>query len=108
MASRSPAVSRDLARLGANVRSWRRIAGLTAALVAERAGVSRDTLRSIESGRSTSTENLFAVLRVIGISAPVIEATDPVKSEFGLQNFARASVERVRVPNLRPGTRAES
>jgi transcriptional regulator with XRE-family HTH domain len=108
VAATSPAVSRELARLGANVRSWRKIAGLTAEMAADRAGVSRDTLRAIETGRSASTENLLAVLRILGILAPVIEATDPINSEFGVQNLARASVERVRVPGRRPRTEEDS
>ncbi len=102
MASTSPDVSRELARLGVNARAWRKISGLTAEMTADRAGVSRDTLRAIETGRTTSTENLLAVLRVLGIHSAVIDATDPVNSEFGVRNLARASVDRVRVPRTAP------
>lgn len=97
MAAPSLMVTRELARLGGNVRAWRKIGGLTAELAAERAGVSRDTLRAIESGRSVSSENLLAVLRVVGILASVVDASDPVNSEFGVRNLGRASVQRVRM-----------
>jgi transcriptional regulator with XRE-family HTH domain len=54
------------------------------AQLAERAGISRDTLRSIEQGKGTaSTENLLRVLRVIGIVDRVIEAADPYQTDVG-------------------------
>ena len=54
--------------LGTHVSNWRKLNRLTAAQVAERAGISRDTLRAIEQGKGTvSTENLLRVLRIIGI-----------------------------------------
>jgi DNA-binding XRE family transcriptional regulator len=101
MAAASPAIARELTRLGANVRAWRKIVGLTAEMTAERAGVSRDTLRAIETGRSVSSENLMAVLRTVGILATVVDASDPINSDFGSRNLARAAVQRVRVPSAR-------
>lgn len=98
MASQSATLAREMERLGRNVRSWRKISGLTAHITAERAGVSRDTLRAIETGRSTSSENLLAVMRAVGILAAVVDASDPIASDFGSRNLARASVERVRIP----------
>lgn len=93
-----PGLSREMVRLGSNVRAWRKIIGLTADIVAERAGISRDTLRAIENGRSTSSENLFAALRAVGILSQVVDASDPLASDFGSRNFARTGVERVRIP----------
>lgn len=98
MAAPSPALDREMARLGENIRSWRKILGQTVQITAARAGVSRDTLRSIETGQSTSSENLLAVMRTVGILATVIDAADPVNSDFGSRNLARAAVERVRRP----------
>ena len=61
-------VVRGLRVLGTHVSNWRKLNRLTAAMVAERAGISRDTLRAIEQGKGTaSTENLLRVLRIIGI-----------------------------------------
>lgn len=98
MASKSAVLKREMERLGRNIKSWRKISGLTAHITAERAGVSRDTLRAIETGRSTSSENLLAVMRTVGILAAVVDAADPIASDFGSRNLARASVERVRIP----------
>ena len=96
MRSPSPVIDRELRRLGENVRNWRKISGLTAEMTAERSGVSRDTVRAIESGRPTSTENLFAVLRTLGILADVVNASDPINNDFGSRHLARTGVERVR------------
>ncbi|EPR75061.1 transcriptional regulator, XRE family [Leifsonia rubra CMS 76R] len=98
MAAQSAALDREMARLGRNIRSWRKISGLTAQIAAERAGVSRDTLRAIETGRSTSSENLLAIMRTVGILGPVVDASDPISSDFGSRNLARTNVERVRTP----------
>jgi len=83
-------------RLGSNLRAWRKINGLTAEMVAERARISRDTLRAIENGRSASSENLFAVMQVVGVLSPAVDATDPVNSDFGVRNLSLANVARVR------------
>jgi len=58
-----PAVERVLLALGENIRLARRRRGLSAALVAERAGMSRPTLRAIEQGASSVT--LAAVANVL-------------------------------------------
>ena len=97
----SPILNRAMTQLGRNIRNWRKINGLTAELTAERAGCSRDTLRAIESGRSTSTENLLGVLRVLGLLDAVVSATDPLTTDFGAQNFDRTGAERVRIPGER-------
>lgn len=98
VAATSMALDREMVRLGGNIRAWRKISGLTIKIAADRAGVSRDTLHAIETGRPVSSQNLLAVLRIVGILASVIDATDPVNSDFGARNIARASVERVRLP----------
>jgi transcriptional regulator with XRE-family HTH domain len=46
-------VRRALRVLGEHVSTWRKLNRLTAAQVAERANISRDTLRAIEQGRGT-------------------------------------------------------
>jgi transcriptional regulator with XRE-family HTH domain len=78
------AVSRTLRVLGAHASNWRKLQGLTAAQVAERAGISRDTLRAIEQGKGTaSTENLLRVLRVLGLLDQVVTAADPYQTDVG-------------------------
>ena len=90
-------VARALAELGGNVRTWRKLNGLTAALAAERAGISRQTLRDIEIGTGTvSTENLLRVLRVLGILPAIVAATDPLSTDVGRLRADQALPQRVR------------
>ena len=98
MSGRTPtAVARALADLGEHVRTWRKLNGLTAALAAERAGISRQTLRDIETGTGTvSAGNLMRVLRVLGILPAVIAATDPLNTDVGRLRADQALPQRVR------------
>ncbi|MFN0249768.1 MAG: helix-turn-helix domain-containing protein [Kofleriaceae bacterium] len=63
-----PAVARVLSELGDQVRLARQRRRLPAELVAERAGMSRPTLRALERGASTVTLGALAnVLHVLGL-----------------------------------------
>jgi len=98
VAGRTPTqVARALADLGENLRTWRKLNGLTAALAAERAGISRQTLRDIETGTGTvNSENLVRVLRVLGILPAVVAATDPLSTDIGRLRADQALPQRVR------------
>jgi transcriptional regulator with XRE-family HTH domain len=90
-------VARSLRLLGEHVSNWRKLNRLTAAQIAERAGISRDTLRAIEQGKGTaSTENLFRVLRTIGIMDSVVKAADPYESDVGRLRMDEILPRRVR------------
>jgi transcriptional regulator with XRE-family HTH domain len=91
------AVSRALRALGTHVANWRKLQRLTAAQVAERAGISRDTLRAIEQGRGTaSTENLLRVLRILGILDGMVAAADPYQTDVGRLRAEEILPKRVR------------
>src|SRR5580700_5554489 len=91
------AVNRALRALGTHVANWRKLQRLTAAQVAERAGISRDTLRAIEQGKGTaSTENLFRVLRIVGILDNVVAAADPYQTDVGRLRADEILPRRVR------------
>jgi transcriptional regulator with XRE-family HTH domain len=91
------AVERGLRVLGEHVSTWRKLQRLTAAQVADRAGISRDTLRTIEHGTGrASTENLLRVLRVLGILDPVIAASDPYQTDVGKLRADEILPKRVR------------
>ena len=63
-----PRVATTLEDLGRNVRDWRKIHGLTAELLAQRAGISRETLRALEHGTGTvRLESLVAVLAALDL-----------------------------------------
>jgi len=62
-------VQRDLTALGENVRLARLRRGLSAELVAERAGMARDTLRAVEQGDAgVSLGSLANVLQALGLA----------------------------------------
>src|SRR5215469_1823770 len=91
------AVERALRVLGEHVSNWRKLNRLTAAQVAERANVSRETLRAIEQGKGTaSTENLLRVLRIIGIMDSVVAAADPYQTDVGRLRMDEILPKRVR------------
>ena len=90
-------VVRGLRVLGTHVSNWRKLNRLTAAMVAERAGISRDTLRAIEQGKGTvSTENLLRVLRIIGIMDAVVKSADPYETDVGRLRMDEILPKRVR------------
>jgi transcriptional regulator with XRE-family HTH domain len=88
--------------MGQDLAIWRRLRGLTAAQVAERAGIARNTLRDLETGRGTvSLENFLRVARALGILDALSAATDPYSTDIGRLRAEERLPERVRPP--RPG-----
>jgi transcriptional regulator with XRE-family HTH domain len=64
-----PIVQRELAALGENIRLARLRRGLSAGLVAERAGMARDTLRAVEQGDAgVSLGSVANVLQALGLA----------------------------------------
>lgn len=89
-----PAVRRRLETIGPSIRAWRLARGLTMGQVAERAGISRPTLRQIERDPSgVSFVNVFAVLSVLGVDDKVTRAIDPMEDLVG-RTLALAALER--------------
>jgi transcriptional regulator with XRE-family HTH domain len=84
-------------RIGAHVTAWRKLQSLTAAQVADRAGVSRDTLRRLERGETTVGLDVFLnVARVLGTLDRVVEALDPYETDLGRARADQALPKRVR------------
>lgn len=78
---RSVKRERELRELGANLRKWRKLNGLSALALSERAAVTRETLRHLEEGTgAVRIDSLFAVLGALGVADTVVEATDPHNS----------------------------
>ncbi|WP_454293993.1 helix-turn-helix domain-containing protein [Salana multivorans] len=93
-----PRVATTLEDLGRNVRDWRKIHGLTAELLAQRAGISRETLRALEHGTGTvRLESLVAVLAALDLDRALVSATDPLTTEVGRARIDRLAAKRVRV-----------
>lgn len=90
-------IDRQLADFGEHVRGWRMALGLTAQQVAERADITRDTLRKIESGNpGVSFGNVAQVLRALGVLDHAVGAIDPLNSDIGRLRADRLTRKRAR------------
>jgi transcriptional regulator with XRE-family HTH domain len=79
---RSARQQRLLQEFGTHIRRWRKVNGMSASDVADRAFVTRETLRNIESGTGAPRmDSLFAILAVIGIADAVVDAANPYNSD---------------------------
>lgn len=93
-------VQRRLRSLGEDVRTWRKLQQLTAAQVADRAGIAPKTLLSLEHGEgSVSLENVFRVARALGLLEKLSEALDPYATDVGRLRTEEQLPERVRRRN---------
>jgi transcriptional regulator with XRE-family HTH domain len=103
-ASRTPiAVANGQRRIGEDLATWRRLRQLTAAQVADRAGISRYTVMRLENGEGATMENLLRVARALGVLDQLVGAVDPYKTDVGRLRSEEALPERVRPP--RSGSR---
>lgn len=91
------AVTRSLRAIGQNLANQRKLLGLTAKMVAERAGTTQPTLSKLENGDGTSLEIALRVMRVLGLMDSVVVATDPFLTERGRLMVDEKLPERVRV-----------
>lgn len=81
---RSPARARLLSDLGENIKRWRKLQGMSASQLAERAYITRETLRHIENGTgSPRLDSVMAVLSVLGLAETVVRSADPFNSDAG-------------------------
>ncbi|WP_170304465.1 helix-turn-helix domain-containing protein [Microlunatus speluncae] len=84
-------------RIGEHLTAWRKLQNLTAEQVAERAAVSRETLRRLERGEVTvGLGVLLDVARVLGTLDRVVEALDPYETDLGRARADQALPKRVR------------
>ena len=97
-------VRRALRELGDDIATWRKLQRLTAAQVADRAGVAVKTLRSLEHGEgSTSLENTLRVARAIGVLDKFVAALDPYATDVGRLRTEERLPTRVRRSRRRDG-----
>lgn len=92
-------IKRSLRTIGQNVVTQRKLLGLTARMVAERAGTTPPTISKLENGEGVTLETALRVLRVLGLLDGVVAATDPFGTERGRLMVNEKLPERVRVRN---------
>ena len=91
------AVRHGLRELGTHLLTHRKLQRLTTAQVAERANISRDTLRSIEKGTGTaSIENVMRVCRALGTLDVLYASIDPYLTDVGRMRMDEILPVRVR------------
>jgi transcriptional regulator with XRE-family HTH domain len=100
--TRTPvAVTSAQRRIGEYLTTWRKLRQLTAAQVADRAGISRYTVMRLEGGEGVSTENLLRVARALGVLDMLTEALDPYATDLGKLRAQESLPERVRTPRTK-------
>ncbi|MFJ6001710.1 helix-turn-helix domain-containing protein [Arthrobacter sp. NPDC092385] len=83
--------------IGGQLLTWRKLLGLTAEQVADRAGISRNTLRKLEKGElGVGFEAFLNVARVLGLSEQLEAAFDPYETDFGRARAEQKLPQRVR------------
>lgn len=94
----TPAKTRQAGvRLGEHVVVWRKLLGLTAEQLSERAGISRTALRRLETGETgIALETLLNVLRALGQLDRVVDALDPFETDLGRARADQRLPKRVR------------
>jgi transcriptional regulator with XRE-family HTH domain len=80
---------------------WRKLRGLTQVQLADRAGVSPNTLRRLERGDGGITlENVLRILRALGVLESVPRALDPYETDLGRLRSEERLPQRVRPKSL--------
>ena len=90
------AVSRSLRRIGEDLATWRKLRSLTAAEVADRAGLSVNTVLRLEKGSGATLENLLRVARALGVLDNLTGSLDPYATDVGRLRSEEALPQRVR------------
>jgi len=99
VATKTPvAVTGAQTRIGEHLATWRKLRQLTAAQVADRAGISRHTVMRLESGEGVSMENLLRVARALGVLDMMVSALDPYATDWGRLRSQETLPQRVRPP----------
>jgi len=94
---RTPApVARGVHTIGEDLATWRKLRRLTAAEVADRAGVGVSTVLRLESGAGATLENTLRVARALGVLDLLTKALDPYSTDVGRLRADEELPRRVR------------
>lgn len=90
-------VQRSLRKLGSDIRDARRRRRISTTVMAERAGISRPTLRKVEDGDPSVSLGIYAsVLFVLGMHDRLGELADATNDQRGLELQEEELPERIR------------
>ncbi|CAN5592685.1 hypothetical protein BH10ACT5_BH10ACT5_21680 [soil metagenome] len=90
-------VTRAAESIGSQLAAWRKLQSLTAAQVAERAGIGRSTLTKIENGDAgVRFDAILKVARALGILDNIVDAVDPYETDLGRARADEVLPQRVR------------
>lgn len=88
---------KSMQHIGASLRSWRAIAGLTADDLASELGISRDTVSRVERGDgSVAVGTILDMAASFGLLNKVEAAFDPAQDDVGRIGIAKGLPKRVR------------
>lgn len=92
-------VKRALAKLGQDIRSARLRRRITTTMMAERAFITRTTLRKVENGNPGVSLGIYAtVMFVLGVTSRLADLADTRSDEVGLQLEEERLPKRIRQP----------
>lgn len=91
------AVDRRAREIGDHLRTWRKMQDLKAEEVAQRAGISRNTVTRVEKGDpGVSLGTLLSVADALGQLDHVAQSFDPLSTDLGRLRAQHTLPERVR------------
>lgn len=73
----------SMAIIGAHLRHWRVLRGLTQDMVARRADITRTTLSKLEQGEGAKLSAVLRVAAVLDIEDRLVRAFDPLDTDLG-------------------------
>lgn len=83
--------------IGQQLATWRKLLGLPAQVVAERAAISRSTLSRLENGDvHVGLDTFLNVAAALGIRDAIVSATDPYETDLGRARADQVLPKRVR------------
>lgn len=83
--------------IGAHLAAWRKLQDLPAAVVADRAAISPQTLSRLENGDvHVGLDTVLNVVAALGIRDAIVTAFDPYETEFGRARSEQALPKRIR------------
>jgi transcriptional regulator with XRE-family HTH domain len=88
---------RSVVEIGEHLSTWRKLQGLTIQQIADRAGVTRQTLARLEKGDpSVSIGTVMNVTNALGQLSRVVESFDPYETAIGRARSEETLPQRVR------------